>query len=173
MIISSNTGLKCWPCRGRAPSCHYQAFSCTRFGISIKLVKIWREIKKKWQNILWSDTNQSVYFTSKTYIVPVNPIIIVFCHQQHRICSFKQNLFGWFTYNSFLTATFWINRPVGWNPRQAKPFINFLWAVYLWLSIAPGDYLYICTYIFNQGARFNHYNCSVIYACMHLGIICK
>ena len=26
VIINSNTGLKCWPCRGRTPSCHYQAF---------------------------------------------------------------------------------------------------------------------------------------------------
>ena len=23
VIINSNTGLKCWPCRGRTPSCHY------------------------------------------------------------------------------------------------------------------------------------------------------
>ena len=27
VIINCNTGLKCWPCRGRTPSCHYQAFS--------------------------------------------------------------------------------------------------------------------------------------------------
>ena len=26
VIINCNTGLKCWPCRGRTPSCHYQAF---------------------------------------------------------------------------------------------------------------------------------------------------
>ena len=26
VIINDNTGLKCWPCRGRTPSCHYQAF---------------------------------------------------------------------------------------------------------------------------------------------------
>ena len=26
MIINNNTGLKCWPCRGRTPSYHYQAF---------------------------------------------------------------------------------------------------------------------------------------------------
>ena len=26
VIINFNTGLKCWPCRGRTPSCHYQAF---------------------------------------------------------------------------------------------------------------------------------------------------
>ena len=25
VIINCNTGLKCWPCRGRTPSCHYQA----------------------------------------------------------------------------------------------------------------------------------------------------
>ena len=25
VIINSNTGLKCWPCRGRTPSCHYHA----------------------------------------------------------------------------------------------------------------------------------------------------
>ena len=27
VIINCNTGLKCWPCRGRTPSCHYQALS--------------------------------------------------------------------------------------------------------------------------------------------------
>ena len=26
VIINCNTGLKCWPCPGRRPSCHYQAF---------------------------------------------------------------------------------------------------------------------------------------------------
>ena len=26
VITNSNTRLKCWPCRGRTPSCHYQAF---------------------------------------------------------------------------------------------------------------------------------------------------
>ena len=26
VIVNCNTGLKCWPCRGRTPSCHYQAF---------------------------------------------------------------------------------------------------------------------------------------------------
>ena len=26
VIINCNTGLKCWPCRGRTPSRHYQAF---------------------------------------------------------------------------------------------------------------------------------------------------
>ena len=26
VIINCNTGLKCWPCRGRTLSCHYQAF---------------------------------------------------------------------------------------------------------------------------------------------------
>ena len=26
VIINSNTGLKCWPCWGRTPSCHHQAF---------------------------------------------------------------------------------------------------------------------------------------------------
>ena len=26
VIINCNTGLKCWPCRDRTPSCHYQAF---------------------------------------------------------------------------------------------------------------------------------------------------
>ena len=26
VVINSNTGLKCWPCRGRIPSCPYQAF---------------------------------------------------------------------------------------------------------------------------------------------------
>ena len=26
VIINSNTGLKCWPCRGRIPSCPYQDF---------------------------------------------------------------------------------------------------------------------------------------------------
>ena len=26
VIIDSNTGLKCWPCRGRTSFCHYQAF---------------------------------------------------------------------------------------------------------------------------------------------------
>ena len=26
VIINSNTGLKCWPCRGRTLSCNYQAF---------------------------------------------------------------------------------------------------------------------------------------------------
>ena len=25
VIINRNTGLKCWPCRNRTPSCHYQA----------------------------------------------------------------------------------------------------------------------------------------------------
>ena len=26
VIINNNTGFKCWPCRGRTPSSHYQAF---------------------------------------------------------------------------------------------------------------------------------------------------
>ena len=26
VIINNHTGLKCWPCRSRTPSCHYQAF---------------------------------------------------------------------------------------------------------------------------------------------------
>ena len=26
VILNCNTGLKCWPCRGRTPSCHYQDF---------------------------------------------------------------------------------------------------------------------------------------------------
>ena len=26
VIINCNIGLKCWPCRGRTPSCQYQAF---------------------------------------------------------------------------------------------------------------------------------------------------
>ena len=26
VVINCNTGLKCWPCRGRPPSCHYQTF---------------------------------------------------------------------------------------------------------------------------------------------------
>ena len=51
-------------------------------------------------------------FNKPAYIVPVNPIVIIFCHKQYRICPLKQNLFGWFTYRGFLTATCWNNRNV-------------------------------------------------------------
>ena len=51
-------------------------------------------------------------FNKQAYIVPVNPIVIIFYHQQYRICPLKQSLFGWFTYRGFLTATCWNNRNV-------------------------------------------------------------
>ena len=51
-------------------------------------------------------------FNKQTYIVPVNPIVIICCHYQYRIFPLKQNLFGWFTYRCFLTATCWNNRNV-------------------------------------------------------------
>ena len=51
-------------------------------------------------------------FNKQTYIVPVNPVVIIFFHLQYRICPLKQDLFGWFIYRDFLTATCWNNRSV-------------------------------------------------------------
>ena len=54
--------------------------------------------------------NSIALFNKQTYIVSVNQVVIFFCHQRHRICPLKQNLFGWFTKKGFLTATCWNNR---------------------------------------------------------------
>ena len=40
VIINCNTGLKRWPCRGRTPSCHYQAFF-TEYADSMTFVEYW------------------------------------------------------------------------------------------------------------------------------------
>ena len=59
-------------------------------------------------------------FNKQAYIVPVNPIVIIFYHQQYRICPLKQSLFGWFTYRGFLTATCWNNPNVRVESKAGK-----------------------------------------------------
>ena len=65
-------------------------------------------------------------FNKQTYIVPMNPIVISFCHYQYRICLLKQNLFGWFTYKGCLTATCWNNRTVRVESAPGKTFHKLL-----------------------------------------------
>ena len=71
-------------------------------------------------------------FNKQAYIVPVNPIVIIFYHQQYRICPLKQSLFGWFTYRGFLTATCWNNRNVRVESTAGKTVHKlFVGGVYL------------------------------------------
>ena len=71
--------------------------TCTRSGVSITLVKIWREIKKKCK-ICWR-------------VIQLNRFI-----QQVNIHSSgepnEQNVFGWFSFKGFLTVNCWNNRIV-------------------------------------------------------------
>ena len=70
------------------------------------------KFKKKWWNKIAGWYNSIGLFNEQTYMFLVNPIVIIFWHQQYGICPLKQNLFGWFTYKGFLTATCWNNRTV-------------------------------------------------------------
>ena len=52
VIINCNTGLNCWPCRGRTPSCHYQAFfieyaDSMTFCLNIGCFAIEKQVKQK------------------------------------------------------------------------------------------------------------------------------
>ena len=79
------------------------------------------------------------FFNKQTYIVLVNPIVIIFWHQQCGTCPLKQTLFGWFIYKGFLTVTSRNIRTVRVVSAAAKTvhklFVGDVWQWISWIDV--------------------------------------
>ena len=64
VIININTGLKCWPCRGRTPSCHYQAFftenADTTFAWILDISQLKNGLNKNFQHEYHCQSSQNM-----------------------------------------------------------------------------------------------------------------
>ena len=112
-------------------------------------------------------------FNKQTYIVPVNPISVIFCHKQYRACPLKQNFFGWFTYKGFLAATCWNNRTVRLESAAGKPSINFLWAVYMVYTLKTKSHHDANSVVIDgtSGCRYDKHQCWAWRQCREIALV--
>ena len=66
VIINSNTGSKCWPCRGRTPSWYYQAFitentDSTIFAWILDVSQLKNGLNKKFRHEYYCQSSQNIY----------------------------------------------------------------------------------------------------------------